>query len=80
MHLTQKQKLNLVQLAFFLGLLFVSGIIYYFLTVRSAGALIGLYPVTFHIADLFWLITGLVLPLAFLRPVLMLGEFFRKKG
>ena len=66
MHLTQKQKLNLVQLAFFLGLFFVSGIIYYFLTVRSAGALIGLYPVTFHMADLFWLITGLVLPLAFL--------------
>ncbi len=66
MHLTQRQKLNLIQLGFFLGLLLVSGIIYYILTVRPAGSLIGLYPLIFHAADIFWLGIGLVFPLAFL--------------
>lgn len=66
MHLTQKQKLNLAQLGFFLVLLLVSGIIYYFLTVRPSGEFIGLYPVTFQMTDILWLVIGLIVPLAFL--------------
>ena len=72
MHLTQRQMANLLQALFFLGLLLVSAIIYYILTVRPSGALIGLYPVSIQPSDMLWLCIGLVFPLAFLFVFLKL--------
>ena len=72
MHLTQRQMANLLQALFYLGLLLVSAIIYYILTVRPSGALIGLYPVSIQPSDMLWLCVGIVFPLAFLFVFLKL--------